>query len=165
MLWLTPGMKGTRTDVRLSARITKGCIMKIEEAARRVIGLAEAIRSYWETELPRRHPNYPLVDPEADSGPPPVEEKQLRQFLGRLSEDTVYKLALIMYLGRGDFDTSDLPGQYRALREDFDRPSAVIAQMMDKAPLAEYLQEGMKILTSQQINLDKMDFTAESARK
>ena len=139
--------------------------MKIEEAARKAIGLAEAIRNYWETELPKRHRNYPLVEPEEDSGPPPAEEKQLRQFLGRLSKDTVYKLALIMYLGRGDFDPGDLPDEYQSLTENFEGPSAVVAEMTENAGLAEYLLEGMTILGTHNINLDKVDLATAKAGK
>lgn len=137
--------------------------MKIDVAANRALTLAKAIRDYWATELPKRHPNYPFVDPGADSGPPPPEEKELRQFLKRLAPDTVYKLALIMYLGRGDFDTSDLPAEYQTIKENFDSPAALIAQMMEKAPLADYLEEGMAILKSQHIDLDKLDLTTAGA--
>ncbi len=137
--------------------------MKIEAAATRVLALAKAIRAYWATELPKRHPKYPLVDPDADSGPPPSEEKELRQFLKRLSADTVYKLALIMYLGRGDFDTSDLPSEYQAIKENFDSPASLISQMMEKAPLADYLEDGIAILSSQSIDLDKLDLATAGA--
>jgi hypothetical protein len=119
--------------------------MKTEAAASRSLVLARAIRDYWAAELPRRHPNYPLVNPDADSGPPPPQEKELRQFLKRLSADTVYKLALIMYLGQGDFDTTDLPAEYQAIKASFESPAALIAQMLEKAPLADYLEEGMAI--------------------
>jgi hypothetical protein len=37
--------------------------MKLSETARDVIALADAIRDYWAAELPKRHPNYPLVNP------------------------------------------------------------------------------------------------------
>jgi len=137
--------------------------MKIEVAANRVLALAKVIRDYWATELPKRHPNYPIVDPDADSGPPPPQEKELRQFLKRLAPDTVYKLALIMYLGRGDFDTNDLPAKYQTIKENFDSPAALIAQMMEKASLADYFEEGMATLGSQRIDLDKLDLTTAGA--
>jgi hypothetical protein len=137
--------------------------MKTEVAATRAGALAKAIRDYWAAELPRRHPNYPLVDPDADSGPPPPEEKELRQFLKRLSADTVYKLALIMYLGRGDFDTTDLPAEYQAIKAGFESSAALIAQMLENAPLADYLEEGMAMLTSHGIDLDKLDLTTAGA--
>jgi hypothetical protein len=70
-----------------------------------------------------------------------------------------------MYLGRGDFDTSDLAAEYQTIREDFDKPSAVIAEMMEKAALGEYLQEGMTILKTQQINLDKLALPAKRVGK
>ncbi len=34
--------------------------MRFSDNATRVIDLATAIRDYWNTELPKRHPNYPL---------------------------------------------------------------------------------------------------------
>jgi hypothetical protein len=139
--------------------------MKLATAVAKVLALAETIRDYWAVELPKRHPNYPLVDPAEDPGPSPPQEKTLRRLLGRLDEDTVYKLALIMYLGRGDFDTSDLAGDYQALRENFDGPADVISQMMEKAPLADYLTEGMTILEDQGLDLDKMDLSTTRAGK
>jgi hypothetical protein len=45
-----------------------------------------------------------------DSGPPPPEEKKLRQLLGSLPEDMVYKLLVIMHLGRGTLTPATWPG-------------------------------------------------------
>jgi hypothetical protein len=132
---------------------------KLQENAKKAINLAQAIRSYWERELPKRHPQYPIVNPDEDSGPPPPQEKKLRELLNRLPEETVYKLGLIMYVGRGDFDTSDLSAEYQTIKENFGSPAALIAQMMAQAPLADYLEEGMAILSSQHIDLDKLDLS------
>jgi hypothetical protein len=53
--------------------------MMFSQTAAEVIGLATAIRGYWNTELPKRHPNYPVVSLGEDSGPPPPpEEARLR---------------------------------------------------------------------------------------
>jgi len=137
--------------------------MTIEMAVSKALALAEVIRDYWEIELPKRHPRYPFVDPDADSGPPPLEEKKLRQFLARLRLDTLYKFALVMYLGRGDLDTHDLQGKYQELRKDFGSPSSLISFIMDQASLADYLEWGMEILKTQQIALDNMDLSTAEA--
>ena len=50
--------------------------MKLSETVKEVIALAEVIRNYWDTELPKRHPDYPFVHPGEDSGPPPPEEER-----------------------------------------------------------------------------------------
>jgi len=55
--------------------------MKLSETANEVIAFAEAVRNYWDTELPKRHPDYPFVHPGEDSGPPPPEEKKLQEAL------------------------------------------------------------------------------------
>jgi hypothetical protein len=132
--------------------------MKLSQAAKKVIALAQAIREYWDAELPKRHPDYPLVHPGEDSGPPPPEEKKLRDFLSRLPEDVIYQLALIMDLGRGDFETNDLAGHYETLKETFGKPDRAASQMMAKAPLAEYLTDGLAQLKKNGIDVDHLTF-------
>src|SRR6266498_2659703 len=134
--------------------------MKLSETAKEVIALAEAIRNYWDTELPKRHPDYPLVHPGEDSGPPPPEAKKLRDLLASLPEDAIYQLALIMHLGRGDFGTEDLAGHYEALKRTFRKPDWAASQMMEKAPLADYLADGLAELKKSGIDVDRLTFTS-----
>ena len=82
--------------------------MKLSETVAEVISLAAAIRDYWNTELPKRHPNYPVVSLGEESGPSPPEEGELSRLFEGLSDEEVYELILLMYLGRGDFGTNDL---------------------------------------------------------
>jgi hypothetical protein len=139
--------------------------MKLSEAAKRVIALAEAIRTYWDEELPKRHPHYPIVHLDEKSGPPPPEEKELQKFYATLPEDLIYKLVLIMYLGRGDFDTRDLAGHYEALKQTFGKPEWAANQMMDRAPLADYLSEGLAKLKESGIDVDRMLLKTSKPRK
>ena len=132
--------------------------MKLSETAVRVIDLATAIRDYWSTELPKRHPNYPIVSPGEDSGPSPPEEAELRSFLEKLSDDEIYKLILLMYLGRGDFGTSDLAMHYGTVRDRVRKREWAISQMEGKAPLADYLAEGMAELHKSGIDVDQLMF-------
>ncbi len=154
---IAPGDKTAFSDMR------KG-LMKLATLASKASSLSEAIFDYWSTELPKRHPEYPVVNPGEDSGPPPPQEKKLRELLKSLPEDMLWKLALVMDLGIGRFDTRDLPGGYQALRDNFDRPSELIALMID-TPLESYLTRGMAKLKNQGIDLDKMDFTPAKAGK
>jgi hypothetical protein len=130
--------------------------MKLSEAANRVIDLARKVRDYYAAELPKWHPNYPLVQPDEKEGPAPPEETDLRDFLNSLPHDQVYQLALIMYLGRGDFDTNDLPANYEALKTTFSDPKHAASQMMEKAPLADYLEDGIRELREHKIKVDKL---------
>src|SRR5947209_17259771 len=118
-----------------TAPLFGGGDMKLSETAKEVIALAEAIRNYWDAELPKRHPDYPFVHPGEDSGPPPPEEKKLKGLLARLPADMVYKLALIMHLGRGDFGTDDLAAHYQALKRRYGKPGSAVAQLGEKASL------------------------------
>src|SRR5258708_872080 len=117
--------------------------MKLSEAAERVIGLAKVIREYWETELPKRHPGYPVMNPGEQPLPPPPEEKKLAKLFASLPEDMVYQIGLLMYLGRGDFDVHELADYYKTLKENFDSATALASRLIDKAPLADYLQDGL----------------------
>ncbi|HVC98874.1 MAG TPA: DUF3775 domain-containing protein [Pirellulales bacterium] len=139
--------------------------MKLSEVANKVINLAGKIREYYATELPKRHPNYPLVDPFEASMPPPPEEKVLRSFLATLSEDMIYQLILIMYLGRGDFGTEDLAENHETLRGTFGGPEHAVSQMMGKAPLADYLSDGLEALRQHKINPDKLPLKKVVLRK
>jgi hypothetical protein len=134
--------------------------MKLSEAANEVIALAEAIRNYWDAELPKRHPNYPFVHPGEDSGPPPPEEQKLKALLASLPEELIYQLALLMYLGRGDFGTGDLAGRYQALKATFAKPDQAASQMLGKASLADYLTDGLVELNKTGIDVDHLIYAS-----
>lgn len=133
--------------------------MKLSDTANEVIALAEATRNYWDTELPKRHPDYPFVHPGEDDGPPP-EENKLNDLLAHLPGDILYKLALLMNLGRGDFGTDDLEEHYQALKETVGKPERVAAQMMAKASLADYLTDGLAELKKSGLDVDRLAFAA-----
>jgi Protein of unknown function (DUF3775) len=137
--------------------------MKLSETTAEVIALATAIGDYWDTELPKRHPNYPFISPTEDSGPPPPEEKKLKDLLTSLSADDVYKLTLLMYVGRGDFGTDDLAKHFGMLKKRFANPDNAIAQMMGKASLADYLTDGLAELEKSGIDLDLLTFASVSS--
>ena len=140
----------------------RGKKMTIATAVSKVMPLAMAIQNYWEKELPRRHPNYPLVDPNVDDGPPPPETQLLREFLERLPEETLYRLGLIISPGRARFDTSRLESRYHELRDEYD-VSSCIAWVLDNIHLADDLEYGMEILSEKGIDLDKLDLTLAGA--
>jgi hypothetical protein len=137
--------------------------MKLSETVKEVIALSAAIGNYWDTELPKRHPNYPVVDAGEDSGPPPPQKKQLRDLLKSLPEDDIYKLTLLMYLGRGDFGTDDLATHYEAVKKRFAKPEWAISQMMEKAPLADYMTDGLTELEKNGIDVDQMTLTSTNS--
>jgi len=139
--------------------------VKLSEAAATVIALARAIRAYWEAELPMRHPDYPVMHTDEDSGPPPPGNAKLKQFLAGLPADMVYQLLLVMSLGRGDFGTADLAEHFEQIKTTFGKPEWAILQMMDKAPLADYLIDGLDKLNRSRINADKLFSKASNMRK
>lgn len=130
--------------------------VKLSEAAERVITLARTVRKYYDAELPKWHPDYPIISPAQEGPPPPKEERELRKFLRSLPPETIYRLILVMYLGRGDFGADDLAGSYEDLKQTFGEPEWAASQMTEKAPLAEYLSDGLSELKRQRIPVDDL---------
>jgi hypothetical protein len=133
--------------------------MKLSEIANQVIPLAAAIRGYWEAELPKRHPQYPLVDPDADDGPPPPETEQLQNLLASLPEDIIYELRLLMDLGRMPFTIKDLARHYETLKKWYPQPAQLALVMLDNAVLADYLTDGMAELKKRGLDVDQLTFS------
>ena len=138
--------------------------MTTTEAAEKAIALSGKVRDYWEVELPKRHPRYPIVQAGEDSGPPPEEEEELTRFLLDLPEETLYRLLLVMHLGRGDFGIDDLSGHLAQLRNRFDDPKRAVSQMTDKAPLPEFLCDGLAELRKHRIDIDDLEPVAGRSR-
>ena len=132
--------------------------MKLSKVVERVIDLGRAVREYYEVEERRRHPHYPLIYPGEPETPPPLEKQQLRDFLASLEPEMVWQLLAIMDLGRELFGIEDLPSYYEELKNQPVGPEMAISQMVEKAPLADYLEDGITELKKQKINIDKSPF-------
>jgi len=137
--------------------------MKLSEAVREVIRLGDASRAYWDRELPKHHPHYPLIRAEEDSAPPPPEDAQIQSLLKSLPEDQVYALILLTYVGRGDFSADDLLPAYQTMKETFPSKDLAIAQMSGKNTLAEYLTDAMEEIQKRHIDLDNLKFARTAA--
>jgi hypothetical protein len=129
--------------------------MSLSEVADKVIGLARKAYDYYAAELPRWHPNYPLVGPDDREPPPPPEEVELQSYLAALPEDLLYQL-LVMYLGLHYFTTQDIAGAYKSLHGAFADKHQAVSEMMDMATLADVLSYGLEELRHHNINVDKL---------
>jgi hypothetical protein len=135
--------------------------MDFSKVVEEVISLSEEIQAYWDTELPKRHRDYPIVHPGEDSGPPPPAEKRLRDLLASLPNDAIYTLALIMYVGRGDFGTDDLARHYKEVKKMFGGSATTASRrMMEKASLAYYLRDGLAELKKSGIDVHHLTETS-----
>ena len=127
--------------------------MRFSETVKRVIEFAEAIDEYWSRELPKRHPNYPLVNPGEQSGPPPPEESALRQFLDSLPDEDLYRLLTLLHLGREDFPATEFDERCREAASDYPEREAVIWQLVERT-LPDYLSDGLESLKASGIDID-----------
>jgi hypothetical protein len=137
--------------------------MKLSEVVREVIRLGDASRAYWDRELPKHHPHYPVIRTGEDSGPAPPEDAQLESLLKDLPEDQLYALILLTYVGRGDFSADHLLSAYKTIKENFPNKDLVIAQITGKMALAEYLADAIDELQNRHIDLDGLKFTSTAA--
>jgi hypothetical protein len=131
--------------------------MKVSEVVKQVIHLAEAIYEYWETELPKRHPDYPLVHEGEVEGPPPPQEAELRTLLMKLPAKMLYELLLIMHLGRGSrFDPRDVVGGFAEMKDRFPTRKWGVEFLVQQVLLGDYLTQGLAKLSAHNISVDKM---------
>lgn len=129
--------------------------MPFSKTVARVIELAAAIRDYWDAELPKRHPKYPLVEPGADDGPPPPEEAELHDLLRSLPVEEVYKLLALLDVGRQVCPAPAFDDQRRTIAEQRDDPDWAISSLVGNAALAEDLADGLNELERSGIGIDR----------
>jgi hypothetical protein len=130
--------------------------MKLSQTIQKVIALAGKVRTYYDAELPKWYPDYPIVKPGQEGPPSPKEERELKEFVRALPPEMIYRLLLIMYLGREDFGIEDLASRYEALKQTFGQPEWAASQMLEKAPLAQYLTDGLSELKRHRIPVDDL---------
>ena len=133
--------------------------MTAMEAVEKALPLARAIQTYWDVELPKRHPRYPYMEsPDADDGPPPPETQELRELLESLSDETLYKVGLVMFLGRRSIRPENLAAGHQELVEEYER-DFLSEWILSDYHLAEYLEDALEMLTARGVDLDRLDLT------
>ncbi|HEX7448636.1 MAG TPA: DUF3775 domain-containing protein [Pirellulales bacterium] len=137
--------------------------MKLSEVVREVIRLGDASREYWDEELPKHHPFYPVIRPGENPTPPPPEDAEILDLLKRLPENQLYSLILLAYVGRGDCSADDLPHAYREMKEIFPSSDLVVANLAGSRALAEYLTDAMEEIRKRHLDLDKLQLATAVA--
>jgi Protein of unknown function (DUF3775) len=137
--------------------------MKLSEVVREVIRLGDASRAYWDIELPRHHRHYPVILAEERPAPPPPEDAQIQALLNSLPEEQLYAVALLTYVGRGDFAVDRLIPAYRTIKEILPSKELAIAQITAQKTLGEYLTDAMAEIQRRHINLDSLPFPSAVA--
>jgi hypothetical protein len=123
--------------------------MKHSEVIARVIYLANTANA--EKHPPPRPPDVvPLVNL-------PEGETKLEAFLRGQTPDTIYLLAAVMHLGRGDFDSPDeMLASLQAMRALGEESWPIVEQLVEKLPLPEYLENGIKKLHARGLDVDTL---------
>lgn len=130
--------------------------MKLSGVVRKVITLGRKVRKYYDIELPKWYPDYPFAWPGQEGPPPPKEEGELRTFLESLPSEMIYQLMLIIGLGSERFRPDDLPGSYEGLKQKYIEPEWAIDEMVQSAPLAGYLSDGLSVLKRHSIPVNDL---------
>jgi hypothetical protein len=95
--------------------------------------------------------------------PPPPEDAQIQAFLKNLPEDQLYAVALLTYVGRGDFTVDRLVPAYQTIQEMLPSREVAIAPIMGQKTLGEYLADAMTEIQQRHINLDSLTFPSAVA--
>lgn len=137
--------------------------MKLSEVVREVIRLGDASREYWDRELPKRHPRYPVIGPDETPPAPPPEDSQIQRLLESLPENQLYGVMVLAYLGRGDFSIDNLSRAFEEMKESFPSSTLAIAQLVGTNELAEYLTDATEEIQTRHIDLDCLKFASTVA--
>jgi hypothetical protein len=136
--------------------------MKRTELVKELIRLGDGSRAYWDRELPKRHPKWPMVQSGEESGPPPPEEAEIQRLLNTLPENDLLLLCLLMYVGRGDFDVDHLRQAFRSVRNRYPNRESAIDQILGKRALSEYLTDAWDEVTRHHIDIDSPSFVSST---
>jgi hypothetical protein len=140
--------------------------MKLSELAREVTRLADATREYWDRELPKRHPNYPFVNPGEDSGPPPPEEEQLHALLESLPADQLHQLALLAQLGSAELSVENLVADPQmSLREIAQDSREALVWMLGNPSIGDDLTDGLESLKKHALDPDRLHVQFAEAQR
>jgi Protein of unknown function (DUF3775) len=95
-----------------------------------------------------------LFSEEADklAKAPRPAKAELKKYLMSLPDEIVFKLQTLMYFGRGD--DPDLHGFHKSLKEQTPTKGDAIRAMMEKAPLGEYLANGLRLASAHGIDVE-----------
>ncbi len=130
---------------------------KLSEVIPKLIRLDEERSDYVFNELPKFYADWPLVGPWEDPEPPIPQKAQIRELLERLSEDLVYQLILIVYLGLQYFGTQDLAARFVEIKDEFDEPESARSFIVGLGSFASTLTDGLVKLEESQIDVDELD--------
>lgn len=137
--------------------------MKLSEIVNELIRLGDASQAYWERELPKYHPRYPLVYEGEQEVPPSPEDDQILALLTSLPDDQLYAVALLTYVGRGDFTADNLPRANRSVKERLPDKDVVLVHLTASKTLGEYLTDAMEECEKRHIDVDAIDLANELA--
>lgn len=130
--------------------------MKLTKIVDDVIRLGDASRDYWEGELRKHHPDYPIVHEGEFEVPPSPEDALIQQLLAGLTDEQLYLVLWLAYVGRGDYRSDDLSGGYHDLKATFPQRDVAIAQLASNKFLAEYLKDAIDDLQRHKIEVDRL---------
>ncbi len=133
--------------------------MKLSKSLPEILRLARGIQTYWEQELPKRHPNYPIVNAGEDSGPPPPETAQLEALLEKYTDEQVYALVFLVYVGLGSFHANDSERGFNKLHEAFPHKAEAVSLLLNENPLADILEDGISLLEQEGLDIDSLYLT------
>jgi hypothetical protein len=91
------------------------------------------------------------------TAPVKPEKERLRTFLLGQPPAIIYAVMTVMYLGRGDYGSElDFLERYTQLSDVARKPEWGVNQMVNKIPLADYLERGMKLAAAIGIAVDDL---------
>ena len=130
--------------------------MAFSDTVKRVMELADVIQKFWDVELPKRHPTYPIIGPGEEPGPPPPEEDDLRALLESLPPDDLYLLLALDELGWGVATAGDIGALQRHAREQYPDLDIIIDWIAETPVRLSFVPDGLRVLSAAGVDVDHL---------
>ena len=151
------------TIKELSKPVQIGAAMKLSRVVGELIRLGDASHAYWDHELPKHHPHYPVVRAGEASVPPPPEDARFKRCSAALRTISSTPSHSLRTWARATFSADHLQTAFQTMKETLPNKELAIAQIMAEKSLAEYLTDAMEEIRNREIDLDHLEFAGSCA--
>jgi hypothetical protein len=130
--------------------------MKLSEVIHELRQLGQARTHYWETELPKIYPRYPLIYPGEPEEVPGPDEIRMRQFAQSLPIDVLNMLEVLVDLMWRKIEPADIGSRFREYQQRYTDHSYAVNRLMRHGMLELDLEDSLEILADHGIDVDSL---------
>lgn len=118
--------------------------MTFTQLLNRVAELSDRRAEKWAAETRAALPDYPFVRPGDVEPEPPAEEAELKALLSSLPDETLYAVAMVLWVGTWGFPVDDLPALKEKIKDRFGERESAIRRLISIAGMSLEMADGIE---------------------